>query len=68
MKLTAPTAMPTPKMTPASVRLAAPSPKANINPSTTIATRASPVAMGAGEGRLKDLNCLVPGVEPASIS
>ena len=38
MKLTAPTAMPTPKITPASVRLAAPSPKATISPPTTIAT------------------------------
>src|SRR5207253_11131792 len=46
MKFTAPTAMPTPKITPDKVRLAAPSPKANISPPTTIATNASPVAIG----------------------
>src|ERR1043165_871329 len=46
MKFTAPTAMPTPKITPDKVRLAAPSPKANIRPPTTIATSAKPVAIG----------------------
>src|SRR5439155_26259257 len=46
MKFTAPTAMPTPKITPDKVRLAAPSPKANISPPTTIATSAKPVAIG----------------------
>src|SRR6185437_16210190 len=43
MKFTAPTAMPTPKITPDNVRLAAPSPKANIRPPTT---SAKPVAIG----------------------
>jgi len=38
--------MPTPKITPGKVRLAAPSPKANISPPTTIDTSAKPVAIG----------------------
>src|SRR5579859_609913 len=46
MKFTSPTAMPTPKITPDKVRLAAPSPKANIRPPTTLATSAKPVAIG----------------------
>src|SRR5438067_7606591 len=46
MKFTAPTAMPTPKITPDKVRLAAASPNANSRPPTTIATSAKPVAIG----------------------
>ena len=56
MKLTGPTAM-TPKITPASVSLAAPSPKATINPPTTIATRGESSGDGASEGGLQDLDC-----------
>jgi hypothetical protein len=44
-KLTAPIAIPTPKRIPAINRFEAPSPKANVSPPTTIATRAKPRAM-----------------------
>src|SRR5262245_26496849 len=47
MKLAAPTAMPTPKMIPASIRFEPPpSSNAKAMPPTTIATRLSPRAMG----------------------
>src|SRR5215467_14824594 len=45
MKLTAATAMPTPKRTPASTRFEPPSPNANVSPETTMATRESPRAI-----------------------
>src|SRR6516162_3334014 len=44
-KLTAAMAMPTPKRTPASTRLEPPSPKANVRPDTTMATKERPRAM-----------------------
>src|ERR1700677_4848678 len=44
-KFTAAIAMPTPKSTPASTRFDPPSPKANVKPETTIATRESPRAI-----------------------
>jgi hypothetical protein len=46
MKLTAPTAIPIPKTIPASIRLESPSPKANMSPPTTIATKLKPLAIG----------------------
>src|SRR6266508_2876196 len=46
MKLTAPIAIPTPKTMPASIRLDSPSPKANMSPPTTMATRLKPRAIG----------------------
>src|SRR2546423_12811482 len=61
MKFTAPTAIPTPKITPESVRLAAPSPKANIKPPTTIATSASPVAIGPVNAVWSDCTAWVHG-------
>src|SRR5438132_4029984 len=45
MKLTAATAMPTPKRTPASTRFEPPSPKAKVRPDTTIATNERPRAI-----------------------
>src|SRR5262249_24113479 len=45
-KLTAAIAMPMPKTIPANMRLLPPSPKANIKPPTTIATRLRPLAIG----------------------
>src|SRR6185437_15759196 len=66
MKFTAPTAIPTPKMTPASVRLAPPSPKANIKPPTTIATRASPVAIGPVKAVCSTCTACVHGELPAA--
>src|SRR5579872_6042340 len=44
-KFTAAIAMPTPKRTPASTLFEPPSPKANVKPETTIATRDNPRAM-----------------------
>src|SRR2546429_692310 len=44
-KLTAAMAMPTPKSTPASTRFEPPSPKANVRPDTTMATKERPRAM-----------------------
>src|SRR6266481_5402029 len=45
MKLTAAIAIPTPKRTPARTRFEPPSPKANVRPDTTIATRERPRAI-----------------------
>src|SRR4030081_1932072 len=44
-KFTEAMAMPTPKSTPASTRFEPPSPKAKVNPETTMATSDSPRAM-----------------------
>src|SRR5712691_4406741 len=46
MKLTAPIAMPMPKTIPASILFDSPSPKANMRPPTTMATRLKPRAIG----------------------
>src|SRR5713101_5771590 len=54
-------AIPTPKITPDKVRLAAPSPKANISPPTRIATNAMPVAMGPAEAVCNTCTACVPG-------
>src|SRR6266849_11207614 len=45
LNLTAAMAMPTPKRTPASTRFEPPSPNANVNPETTMATSDGPRAM-----------------------
>ena len=64
MKFTAPTAMPMPKTMPAKTRFDWPSPKANINPPTTIATRLSPVAIGPVKAVLRTLTALSHGCRP----
>jgi hypothetical protein len=54
-------ALPTPKMTPAIVRFAPPSPNANINPPTTIATSAKPVAIGPVKAASRTCTACVQG-------
>src|SRR5260370_33565965 len=61
MKLTAPIAMPTPKTMPASIRLDSPSPKANMSPPTTIATRLKPRAMGPVNADWRTLTAVSQG-------
>src|SRR6185437_3037129 len=64
-KLTAAIAMPTPNSTPARTRFEPPSPKANVRPDTTIATRDSPRAMVLVNAVSKTLTAFSQGELPA---
>src|SRR5260370_34373480 len=61
MNDTAPIAMPTPKTIPASMRLESPSPKANMSPPTTMATRLKPLAIGLVRAACRTLTAFYHG-------
>src|SRR5213592_453220 len=65
-KLTAAMAMPTPKSTPARIRFEPPSPKAKVNPATTIETRERPRAIVVVNACIKTLTAFSQGEPPAA--
>src|SRR5579864_2046629 len=64
-KLTAAIAMPMPKTIPANMRLFPPSPKANIKPPTTMATRLRPFAIGPVKAFCSCCTAFSQGLPPA---
>ncbi len=66
MKFTAAMAMPTPKSTPARTRFEPPSPKAKVNPDTTIATRERPRAIVLVNAVIKTLTAFSQGELPVA--
>ena len=65
-KFTAAIAMPTPKRTPASTRFEPPSPKAKVNPATTMETSERPRAMVVVNACIKTLTAFSQGEPPAA--
>jgi hypothetical protein len=66
IKLTAAMAMPTPKSTPARIRLDPPSPKAKVKPATTIETSERPRAIVVVNACIKTFTAFSQGEPPAA--